>query len=144
MIRLLLRLTVRLAATCLLLPGMAAGQGLTGALIGTVTDGGGGVLPGAIVRVSSTALIGGAAKSPTNEKGQFRFSALPPGSYGLDVELQGFAPYHAKDIRLGSGTTIDVSAVLMAGIEASVEVDGSSARIDARDPGFKTRFGPED
>ena len=80
-------------AGALLLPGIAAAQGLTGALIGTVKDEQGGVLPGAVVRVSSPALIGGPATLTTNEKGQLRFPALPPGPYVLDIEMQGFATY---------------------------------------------------
>src|SRR3984893_6328148 len=78
-------------AGSLLLPRLAAAQGLTGALIGTVKDDQGGVLPGAIVRVSSPALIGGPATLSTNEKGQLRFPAVPPGPYALDIEMQGFA-----------------------------------------------------
>src|SRR5437879_2488599 len=49
------------AAACVLLPHLTAAQGLTGTLIGTVKDDQGGVLPGAVVRVSSAALIGGLA-----------------------------------------------------------------------------------
>ena len=78
-----------LAAACVLQPHMAAAQGLTGALIGTVKDEQGGVLPGAVVRVSSPALIGGPATLTTNERGQLRFPALPPGLYVLDIELPG-------------------------------------------------------
>jgi hypothetical protein len=133
-----------LAAAILLSTREGAAQGLTGALIGAVTDTQGGVLPGAIVRVNSAAMIGGAATRLTDERGRFRFLALPPGSYGLDIELQGFATYQARDIRVGSGATIDVWAILKVGFETSVVVDGGAARIDARDPGFKTRFGPED
>ena len=70
---------------------MGAAQGLTGALIGTVRDAQGGVLPGARVRVSSPALIGGPMSLTTDEKGQLRFSTLPPGPYALDIELEGFA-----------------------------------------------------
>ena len=40
-------------------PDIVAAQGVTGALIGTVKDAQGGVLPGAVVRVGSPALIGG-------------------------------------------------------------------------------------
>ncbi len=90
-----------LLAACVLLPQMAAAQGLTGALIGTVKDEQGGVLSGVLVRVSSPALIGGPATLTTNEKGQLRFPALPPGSYVLDIEMQGFATYHEEDIRIG-------------------------------------------
>ncbi len=41
------RVLFLLAAWCLLLPGIADAQGLTGSLIGTVRDAQGGVLPGA-------------------------------------------------------------------------------------------------
>ena len=78
-----------LAAACVLQPHLAPAQGLTGALIGTVKDAQGGVLAGAVVRVSSPALIGGPATLTTNEKGQLRFPALPPGPYVLDIELPG-------------------------------------------------------
>ena len=84
---------VILAAVCLLLPRIASGQGLTGTLIGTVKDAQGGVLPKAMVRLSSPALIGGAETLTTNEKGQLRFPALPPGQYVLDIEAPGFSAY---------------------------------------------------
>jgi len=45
------------------LPLDADAQGLTGALIGTVKDAAGGVMPGALVRVTCPALIGGARPS---------------------------------------------------------------------------------
>ena len=75
--------------TLFLLPRVAVAQGLTGSLIGTVRDAQGGVLSGAVVRVSSPALIGGPATQTTNEKGQLRFPALPPGPYVLDIEYPG-------------------------------------------------------
>ncbi len=71
-------------------PRPVMAQGLTGALIGTVKDQQGAVLTGALVRVTSPSLIGGDALT-TNEKGQLRFPALPPGLYVLDVSLQGFS-----------------------------------------------------
>jgi len=61
------------------MPPLALAQGLTGALIGTVQDDQGGVLPGAVVRMQSPALIGGPATVVTNEKGQLRFPTLVPG-----------------------------------------------------------------
>src|SRR6185503_7817482 len=104
-----------IAAACFLLPRSTGAQGLTGALIGTVQDAQGGILPGAIVRVSSTALIGGPATVVTNEKGQLRFTALPPGPYVLDISMEGFATYHEEDVRIGAGATIERTAVLMLG-----------------------------
>ena len=77
--------TFFVAALYVLEAAMATAQGLMGALIGTVKDAQGGVLPGAVVRVSSPVLIGGPETLTTNEKGQLRFPALPPGKYALDI-----------------------------------------------------------
>ena len=82
-------------------------QGLTGTLIGTVKDQQGGALPGAQVTLSSPALIGGAANSVTNERGQLRFLALPPGLYALEIRMDGFAPYRETEVSLGAGATIE-------------------------------------
>jgi hypothetical protein len=129
----------------LLLSGVAAAQGLTGALIGTVKDDQGGVLAGAAVRLDSPALIGGPVTLTTNEKGQLRFPALPPGVYVLDITMPQFATFLEEDIRIGAGATLERTVVLkLAGLAESVVVEGAGSRIDARDPGFGTRFGPED
>src|SRR5258708_36300488 len=107
---------------------------MTGALIGTVKDTQGGVVPGALVRVSSPALIGGSATLTTNEKGQWRFPALPSGLYTLDVELQRFAPFQEIDIRLGAGATLERTPVLqLAGLTESIAVAGAGSRIGAPD-----------
>jgi carboxypeptidase family protein len=80
------------AIACVVLPWTAAAQALTGALVGTVKDEQGAVLPGALVRVTSPALIGGPTITTTNEKGQLRVPVLPPGGYLLEIELHGYLP----------------------------------------------------
>ncbi|MEO5821355.1 MAG: TonB-dependent receptor [Vicinamibacteraceae bacterium] len=139
-----LRLALRVfcAAACLAWPIVIAAQGLTGALIGTVKDVQGGLLPGATVRVSSAALIGGPVIVTTNEKGQLRFPALPPGPYVIDIEMPGFVAYHEEDVAIGAGSTIERTAVLnVSGVTESVSVQGS--RLDARGSGVGARFGSE-
>ena len=127
-------------------PQLASAQGLTGDLIGTVVDQQGSVLRGAAVRVSSPALIGGARTTITDENGQLRFLSLPPGAYVLDIELQGFRSHREADIPIRAGGTIDRSPlVLTVGIqESAVDVQAAGSRLDARNPGFWTRFGAED
>src|SRR5437016_27406 len=133
-----------LAVAALLLPRTAGAQGLTGALVGTVKDEQGAVLPGALVRVTSPALIGGPTTTTTNERGQLRFPVLPPGPYMLEIELQGFATYREEDVRIGAGATLERTAVLkLAGVAESITVEGSGSRIEARGSGFESRFGPE-
>jgi hypothetical protein len=125
--------------------GLAGTQGLTGAIVGTVRDAHGGVLAGATVRISSPALIGSPVTQLTSERGQFRFLGLSPGSYAIAVESAGFGPFHQTNILIGGGVTIDSQVVMaVAGVETSVDVEGAGSRLDARDPGFATRFGPED
>ena len=134
-----------ISAACILFPRAGAAQGLTGAIIGTVKDAQGGVLPGALVRISSPALIGGPTTMTTDDKGQLRFPRLSPGPYTLDIELDGFASYHEDGITIGAGATIERTAILnIAGLAESVVVEGAGSRIEARNPGFGTRFGPED
>ena len=129
--------------TCVVLARVAAAQGLTGALIGTVKDGEGGVLPGAVLHITSPALIGRELKTTTNEKGQLRFAALPPGAYSLDIELPGFATYHEEDISIGAGATIERTVVLkVAGMAESLTVQGAGSRIEAR-AAFSTAFGSD-
>ena len=138
-------LVMLMASACILLPRVAVSQALTGALIGTVRDAQGAVLPGAEVRVTSPALIGGVEQLVTNQKGQLRFTALAPGLYAVDIRLQGFARYHEEGISIGAGATIEITPVLqVARLAESIVVEGRGSRIDARDSGFATRFGPED
>src|SRR5881397_2273282 len=66
------------AAVCVLFPHALVAQGLTGSLIGAVKDEQGGALRGAVVRVSSPALIGGTESMISDERGQLRFPILPP------------------------------------------------------------------
>jgi len=122
-----------------------AGQSISGALIGTLTDTQGGVLAGAIVRVSSPSLIGGSEMVTTDARGQLRFPALPPGEYSLDIEVHGFKAYHEQSIRIATGATIERAIALdLNGVAESVIVEGTGSRLEARGSGFETRFGPED
>jgi len=141
-------LAAGLAIGCLvasLIPRLALAQGLTGALIGTVTDAAGGVISGAMVRITSPALIGGELTTKTDERGQLRFPSVPPGSYALEIVMTGFRPYRHADIRIGAGATIETTPVLtLAALADSLVVRGTGSRLDARNAGFGTRFGLED
>jgi hypothetical protein len=138
-------LAVVLFVAGLFLPHGLAAQGLTGALIGTVKDAQGGIIAEATVTLTSPALIGGTRTTTTDDKGRLRFVALPPGSYALEIQAPGFASFHEEDIRIGGGATIDRTPVLtLAPVAESLVVEGTSSRIDARNPGFQVRFWPDD
>jgi hypothetical protein len=127
-----------------LLPCVAGAQALTGSLIGTVKDQQGGVLPGATVRITSPALMGGVATQNTNEKGQLVFPVLPPGVYALDVDIRGFGSHHEGNIRISAGATLEVAVVMrLAGVSEAVHTTASTSRVDARDSGLSTVLGPD-
>jgi len=129
---------------CLVFPRLVAGQGLTGTLIGSVKDEQGAAIPGGQMRVSSPALIGGPRDVTTDDAGRFRFPNLAPGSYRLAIAMPGFAAHQEEDIRIGAGATLERTVVLkVAGIVESVIVQGTGSRIEARESGFESRFGPE-
>src|SRR5688572_4559395 len=130
-----------LALICVLVPQAAFPQQLTGTLIGTIKDEQEGVLLGAVVRISSRALIGGSVTIVTNERGQLRFQALPPGPYTVEIDLQGFSPYREDEIAIGAGATIERTVILtLAGVEQAIVVEASGAQVEARNSGFETRF----
>src|SRR5262245_59159707 len=130
-----------LTLACVLTLGGAAAQGLTGTLIGTVADQQGGVVQSALVTVNSPALIGGPTTMPTNDKGQFRLPALPPGPYSVVVEAPGFSPYREENTVLGAGATLERTVVLsLSGIAESIVVQAAGSRVEARSSGFETRF----
>ena len=131
-------------AVYVFLPGTVTAQVLTGALVGTVKDELGGALPGASIRVTSPALIGGSRTATTNEKGRFRFPVLQPGTSTIDIELKDFAPYHEEGHQHRHGNTLERTAVLaLAGVAESVVVEGSGSRVEVRSSGIETRIGPE-
>ena len=132
-----------LVVTGALVPRAALPQGLTGTLVGTIKDEQGGVLPGALVTISSPALIGGPQTVAATDKGQVRFQALPPGNYLVEVTMPGFASYREDAVTIGAGATLERNVVLrIAGLTEAIEVAGGS-RIEARSSGFETRFGAD-
>ena len=70
-------------------------QGLTGQISGTVTDSGGGVLPGATV-VLKNAGTNLTRETVTGSDGTFVFPDLLAGKFDLSVTMNGFKTYEQK------------------------------------------------
>jgi hypothetical protein len=114
----------------------AAAQVLTGTIIGTVRDESRAVLPGATVTLTSPALPGGPRTEVTNEQGEYRFPQLPPGSYELNITLQGFTTYDEHEIPVTVGATVDRDVALkVAAVAETITVSGAAPVVDPRRTG---------
>ena len=133
------------ASACWLLPvGIAVGQVITGTIVGDVQDESGAVLPGATVTITSDQLPGGPRVSVTNEKGQYRFPNLPPGTYALEVEMSSFGTYREEAMRVVVGGSVVRTVTLALGtLQETVTVTGESPIVDTRKSGVSTNFSNE-
>ncbi|MCX7894561.1 MAG: carboxypeptidase regulatory-like domain-containing protein [Thermoanaerobaculum sp.] len=123
----------------------ALAQGpITGTLEGVLKDPEGGVLPGALVTVSSPALVQGQLRTVTDLRGQFRFPALPPGLYLLQAELTGFRPLQMEGVKvnLGQTTRLDLTLELQATAEeVTVVAESPLVNVAANDLGASFDLG---
>ena len=105
------------------------GQGFQGGLRGAVKDPGG-VLPG--VEVTLTNEQTNIARSTvTNERGEYVFAAVEPGTYKVKVALQGYKTVEQSGIRVGTQTFITLDLTMEVGrIEENITVTGQSPVIE--------------
>ncbi|MDH5386541.1 MAG: TonB-dependent receptor, partial [Candidatus Aminicenantes bacterium] len=102
----------------------------TGTIAGTVSDEEGSLLPGAIVTLTGTGVMG-SLTYVTGEKGRFRFPSLIPGECEVKVEMPGFKTTIRGGLRVQVGKTIDVHITLsIATIEEQVTVVATVPVVD--------------
>ncbi len=138
-----LKLVVAVLAACLLASSAFAqggGASTTGSINGKVADSSGGVLPGVTVTVTSPSLMG-VQSSVTDTGGNYRFPALPPGTYTVQFELPGFNTLKRTDIVISMGFTAAVNVELaVASLQETVTVTGSSPVIDTSNTRVQQNF----
>jgi len=110
------------------LAGVVGAQTLTGTITGKVTDEQGGVLPGVTVTLTGRT---GSQTQVTDAEGVYRFIGLPPGTYSVKAELQGFRTKEQQDLALTVGRTIDTPlALAVGGLTETVDVVATAITID--------------
>jgi len=120
-----------------------AAQDFRGRINGTVTDNTGAVLPGVTVTVSSPALIQPQVQV-TGAEGDYRFLALPPGTYEVAFELTGFASVKREGIRVVINQTLTVDQQMqVATLQETVTVTGASPIVDTSTTTMGTNFTKE-
>src|SRR5438034_3192111 len=137
-------MVIAVLAGCLLASTHAFAQGggasTTGSINGKVTDSSGGVLPGVTVTASSPSLMG-VQTSVTDTGGNYRFPALPPGTYTVTFELPGFNTLKRENIVIAMGFTAAVNVELaVASLQETVTVTGNSPVIDTSSTRVQQNF----
>jgi hypothetical protein len=101
-----------------------------GELVGKVVDDQGGLLPGVTVSLKGPALMG-TSTAVTNERGLYRFPAVPSGTYTLTFELPGFSRHVRADIVVPVRQTVTVDTQMkVAALQETVTVKGESPVVD--------------
>jgi len=113
-----------------LLTGAAAfAQLQTGNLYGKVSDQKGTALPGVTVTLDT-------GEAPqvqvTNAQGEFRFLSLPPASYKIKAELQGFSPVEYPKIVINVGRNTNIEVSMSSAVEDVITVTSESPLLDEK------------
>ena len=123
-------------AAALVLLGASAVQAqlTTGSILGTVTDGGGGVIAGATVTATQRD-TGFARHGRTDAAGAFSFPNMPLGRYNIKVEQEGFKAKVVGPVTLIVDQKVRTDVVLELGRrEETVEVSGAATLLQTDQP----------
>jgi len=123
-------------------PAWAQGGGAssTGTIQGRVTDAQGAVLPGVTVTATSPSLLG-QQTTVSSETGNYRFPAVPPGTYTVSYELAGFNTLRREGISITLGFTANLNVELtLATLQETVTVTGASPIIDTTSTRVQQNF----
>ncbi len=125
-------------ATCLLAFAFCNSSAIAQTSRGTVTG---------LIIDSQKASIGNAAvdltntstnvtrSTQTNDAGMYRFDAVDPGQYTLQVKSTGFRTYIAKQFDVGAAQVVSVDATLELGeVQQVVEVSADAVQIQTESP----------
>lgn len=95
-------------------PGGAVAQELYGSVTGTVQDGSGGRIPGAIIAIVNreTNLT---LRATSNDTGTYTFTNVLPGMYDVKVTIQGFKEFVKQQVPVTGGAISRVDARLEVG-----------------------------
>ncbi len=123
---------MRYVACCLfvLLPWIAAAQGVNGSIAGSVADASGSAVAGATVKLTSED-TGAVLTGSTNAEGNFVFSVVLPGTYSVSAEHAGFKRFEKQHIELTPGDKLSVGTLPLevGAVNESVTVKAEGAML---------------
>ena len=127
--RMCVRASALLLSGFLIAPVVSAQQG-SAELRGRVIDPQAEALPGVTVVVTNQA-TGNFREAVSSGDGSWFMAAIPPGTYQVAAQLQGFKKFLRRDVILAVGNQLTVDVKLELGaLEETVTVSGESPIID--------------
>jgi hypothetical protein len=137
------RLTLA-AAAVFLFAAVSAAQVQTGSILVRVNDEQGAGVPGVTITITSSALVAGAAAGVSDNGGAYRFPSLPPGTYAVKVDLQGFQSVVRENIAVQVGQTTPIDLTMrVATLEETVTVTGTSPVVDTTSANVAVNLGEQ-
>jgi hypothetical protein len=124
----------------LFIASVAWGQTGTSSLRGVVLDNSGAAVVGARITLVNTAR---ALQRTTrsNNSGEYEFPALPPGTYTLTAEKDGFSKYEEKGVQLLVNVASSVTVKLQVGaVSSQIEVSAAAETINTTDASLGNAF----
>lgn len=125
-----------LALSCMLVASSAAWAQVSGRLSGSVTDPTGQVIVAAEIAVTNT----GTAEQrlvQSNEAGNFVVAALPPGTYSINVQSEGFQSYEQTGIIISANQALALGSIQLAigAVTETVTVAAEGASVETDNAG---------
>src|ERR1051326_5795919 len=103
----------------------------TAGLTGTLTDSTGAIVPNARVTVINTE-TGARREAVSNDAGLYQFSLLPPGSYSISVQREGFKQVSQEGVHLEVNQTARIDFALQVGaVSETVEVKAQTPLLQS-------------
>ncbi len=118
------------ASSLVLFATGALAQGVTGDVVGTITDSTGAIVSNARVTITNTGTQA-TRDLTTSQSGDFDFALLPTGTYTLKVDAPGFAESTATGIQLNAGARqrVDIKMPVANAAVTSVQVSGAAPAL---------------
>lgn len=123
--------------------GALSAQVNSGSISGSILDPGGAAIPGAAVTATEAA-SGRSFETGSSEAGLFVFAALPPGTYEIAVESDGFKRLTRPNIELRIAQRLNLDLMLEIGaVTETVEVTSTAPLLDTATSERGQSFSPK-
>jgi hypothetical protein len=118
-----------MVAIPLLLPQPAAGQAVSGTILGEVADSTGAVIPGVTVTCTNTG-TGFTRTVVTDSKGEYSAPSVPTGTYTVTAEMQGFKKVTMANVQVGVDQKVRIPMKLDLGqMTEAIEIQAETPLV---------------